>query len=80
MGNIGPLEILLVLLVILLLFGATRLPRLSRSMGQSVRSFKQGLKEDPPADDEDQHDDADAEAEPTTPEKKPETKDDTPAS
>jgi sec-independent protein translocase protein TatA len=80
MGSIGWPEILLVLLVVLLLFGATRLPQLGRSMGQGIRGFKQGLKEDPPADDEDQHDDADAEAEPTTPEKKPETKDDTPAS
>ena len=50
-SSIGWSEILLVLLVILLLFGATRLPKLSRSMGQSIRCFKQGLKEDPPAED-----------------------------
>ena len=52
MSSFGWQEILLVLLIVLLLFGATRLPKLSRSMGQSIRGFKQGLKEDPPAEDE----------------------------
>jgi TatA/E family protein of Tat protein translocase len=38
-------EWLIVLLVLLLLFGATRLPKLARSMGQAGKEFKQGLKE-----------------------------------
>jgi TatA/E family protein of Tat protein translocase len=38
--------------VILLLFGATRLPKLGKSMGQSIRGFKTGLQEDAPDDDE----------------------------
>jgi sec-independent protein translocase protein TatA len=81
MGNIGWPEILLVLLVVLLLFGATRLPQLGRSMGQGIRGFKQGLKEDPPADDEvEPADDKAAEAEPAASEKKPEKEDDPPAS
>jgi sec-independent protein translocase protein TatA len=46
MPNIGGPEILLIALVILLLFGATRLPKLGRSMGQSIRGFKKGLNED----------------------------------
>jgi len=50
MPNIGWPEILLILLIVLLLFGATRLPKLSRSMGQSIRGFKQGLKDELPAD------------------------------
>ena len=41
----GGLEILLVFLVILLLFGASRLPKLARSMGQAGKEFKSGLKE-----------------------------------
>jgi sec-independent protein translocase protein TatA len=50
-GSIGPLEIGLIVLVILLLFGATRLPKLGKSMGQSIRGFKTGLQEDPEDDD-----------------------------
>jgi sec-independent protein translocase protein TatA len=46
MPNIGGPEILLIALVILLLFGATRLPKLGRSMGQSIRGFKKGLNDD----------------------------------
>jgi sec-independent protein translocase protein TatA len=52
MPNLGPVEIGLIVLVILLLFGATRLPKLGRSMGQSIRGFKTGLSEDAPVDDD----------------------------
>ena len=52
MPNLGPLEIGLIVLVILLLFGATRLPKLGRSMGQSIKGFKQGLNDEVPDDDE----------------------------
>ncbi|HWC15103.1 MAG TPA: twin-arginine translocase TatA/TatE family subunit [Actinomycetota bacterium] len=45
MSQIGPVEILLVLLVLLLMFGASRLPKLARSMGQAGKEFKTGLKE-----------------------------------
>ncbi len=45
MRSIGAPEILLVLLVLLLLFGASRLPKLARSMGQAGKEFKSGLKE-----------------------------------
>ena len=51
MPNLGPLEIGMIVLVILLLFGATRLPKLGKSMGQSIRGFKTGLQEDAPDDD-----------------------------
>ena len=46
MPNLGPVEIGLIVLVILLLFGATRLPKLGRSMGQSIKGFKQGLNDE----------------------------------
>ena len=42
--NLGFGEILLVVLVVLLLFGAKRLPELAKSLGNSVNLFKQGLK------------------------------------
>ena len=45
MAGLGPGEILLFLVVLLLLFGASRLPKLARSVGQAGKEFKQGLKE-----------------------------------
>jgi sec-independent protein translocase protein TatA len=46
MPNLGGPELLIILLIVLLLFGATRLPKLGRSLGQSIRGFKTGLNED----------------------------------
>ena len=47
--NIGWPEILVILLIILLLFGAKRLPDLARSLGKSLREFKKGRDEvEPP--------------------------------
>lgn len=45
MAGLGPGEVLLFLVVLLLLFGASRLPKLARSVGQAGKEFKQGLKE-----------------------------------
>jgi sec-independent protein translocase protein TatA len=46
----GPLEIILLVFLILLLFGASRLPRMGRGLGQGIRGFKHelsgGLKDD----------------------------------
>ncbi|PZA06463.1 MULTISPECIES: twin-arginine translocase TatA/TatE family subunit [unclassified Meiothermus] len=44
--NLGPVELILILVVILLLFGARKLPELARGLGQSAREFKKGLAED----------------------------------
>ena len=46
MPNLGGPELIIIALVILLLFGATRLPKLGRSLGQSISGFKKGLRED----------------------------------
>ena len=43
--NLGTGEIILIVVVILLLFGAKRLPELAKSVGKSVKSFKSGLNE-----------------------------------
>lgn len=43
--NLGTGEIIIIALVILLLFGAKRLPELAKSVGKSVKSFKSGLNE-----------------------------------
>ena len=45
MSSIGPMELLLVLAVVLLLFGSTRLPKLARSLGQASREFKEGTRD-----------------------------------
>lgn len=48
-GNFGGWHLLLFLAVLLLLFGAAKLPALARSLGQSARAYKaemRGLKED----------------------------------
>jgi len=43
MPNIGPLEIILVLLVALIIFGPKRLPDLGRSLGRGMREFKDSV-------------------------------------
>ena len=43
MPNLGAPELIIIALVVLLLFGATRLPKLGRSMGESISGFKKGL-------------------------------------
>ncbi len=45
MGNIGPLEILLIALAALLLFGAGRIADIGKGLGQGIKNFKQGLRE-----------------------------------
>lgn len=41
--NLGAPELLIVLAVVLLLFGSTRLPNLARSLGQASKEFKAGV-------------------------------------
>ena len=45
MPNIGWTELIIILFVVLLLFGANKLPDLARSMGRSARIFKSEVKE-----------------------------------
>ncbi len=39
-GNIGPLEVAIVLIIALLVFGPKRLPELGKSLGKGIREFK----------------------------------------
>jgi sec-independent protein translocase protein TatA len=54
MGGIGFKEILVILLILVILFGANRIPELARGMGRGVREFKDAMKDgekhDPPTD------------------------------
>ena len=40
LGNIGPLEIIVVLIIALVVFGPKRLPELGRSLGKGIREFR----------------------------------------
>jgi sec-independent protein translocase protein TatA len=44
--NLGPTELLIILAVVLLLFGSTRLPKLAKSLGQAGKEFKKGVQGD----------------------------------
>lgn len=52
MPNVGPWEIILLLLLALLLFGAKRLPEIGRSMGRGMREFKESISGKDVPDDE----------------------------
>ena len=43
MPNIGPLEIGIILVIVLIIFGPKKLPDLGRSLGSSIREFKGGI-------------------------------------
>jgi sec-independent protein translocase protein TatA len=49
----GIAELLIVVLIIILLFGAVKLPKLARSLGESKKEFERGLSDDPDPDDHD---------------------------
>ena len=45
MGAIGAPELIIVLLIILLIFGGTKLPKLAKSLGEAQREFRKGQDE-----------------------------------
>jgi sec-independent protein translocase protein TatA len=46
MPDIGPTELIIILVIVVLLFGVGRLSKIGGEMGSAIRSFRQGLKED----------------------------------
>lgn len=52
---IGVQELLIILLIVVIIFGASKLPQLGKGMGEGIRNFKKGLKGDeaPPEQSED---------------------------
>lgn len=44
----GPLELAIILAIVLLIFGAKRLPDLAKGLGKSITNFKSGLNEEQP--------------------------------
>jgi sec-independent protein translocase protein TatA len=45
-GSLGMPELLIILFIVVLIFGANRLPGLARGMGSAVKNFKDGMKDD----------------------------------
>lgn len=45
MPHLGPMELVLILLIIVVLFGATRLPQLGKGLGDGIRNFKHAMKD-----------------------------------
>jgi sec-independent protein translocase protein TatA len=62
MPNIGPLELVIVLVIVLLVFGPKRLPGLGRSLGSGMREFKDSVTGKDNKDEERQQLEADARA------------------
>jgi sec-independent protein translocase protein TatA len=52
MPSIGGGELVIILLVVLVIFGGSKVPQLARSLGRAQNEFKQGLKEGSTDDDE----------------------------
>ena len=46
MGRIGLPELIIILVIIILIFGANRLPEIGRGIGKGIRNFKDANKED----------------------------------
>lgn len=57
-GPVGPTELLLIVLIIIIIFGARRLPELGKSLGEGIKNFKKSIvskeKEEEPSSDKDQ--------------------------
>jgi sec-independent protein translocase protein TatA len=70
MGSLSPIHWLIVIVVILLVFGPSRLAGVGKGLGEGIRSFKKGINDDP-ADDEKDDKAAEAAKEPKLVEKKP---------
>jgi sec-independent protein translocase protein TatA len=45
MFNIGPQELFILFLIVLLVFGAKRIPEIGRSIGKGIQEFKKGMRE-----------------------------------
>jgi sec-independent protein translocase protein TatA len=47
-GSLGVPELLIILLIVLIIFGASKLPQLGKGLGQGLRNFKDSVKSDEP--------------------------------
>lgn len=47
--ELSPMHLLLILIIVVILFGGRRIPELMRGLGQGVKEFRQGMRDEPPA-------------------------------
>ena len=69
MGSLGVPELLVIFVILLLLFGASKIPQLGKGLGEGIKNFKKGMRE---SDEEDKA--AEAKDEKTPPAKPKESK------
>jgi sec-independent protein translocase protein TatA len=56
LGNIGPWELALIFLIVLIVFGANKLPKIAKDLGSGIREFKKSISGE--EDDKDKKDDS----------------------
>ena len=44
-GRLGPVELILILIIALVIFGPSKLPQIGRSLGEAIKEFKKGTSE-----------------------------------
>ncbi|HEV2843503.1 MAG TPA: twin-arginine translocase TatA/TatE family subunit [Thermoanaerobaculia bacterium] len=52
--TLGPMELVIILVIIIVLFGANRLPQIGKGIGEGIKNFKRGMKDAEEPDDEPQ--------------------------
>lgn len=53
-GKVGVTELLVILLIFLVVFGPTQLPKLSKTLGKTISSFKKGMEDELSKDDKEE--------------------------
>ena len=53
--KIGTTELLIILLVVIVIFGPTQIPKLTKMLGQSIRNFRDGMSNDPESKEKGNH-------------------------
>jgi sec-independent protein translocase protein TatA len=48
MGRIGLPELMIIFLIVMVIFGANRLPQLGKGIGSAIKNFKEGIKDETP--------------------------------
>lgn len=56
-GNIGFQELILILLIVSLIFGAKRIPELAKALGQALKEFRKSMKEEDKKEDDEKSSD-----------------------